>query len=141
MPCLCLPWLSAATQGVSLVPIINPFVKYRNMMIGDLIRARRRDAGLSQRGLAEAIGVNPSAVAHWELGNTVPTNANMGALKRVLGLVADLGISPSAPYTGQIVEDADELALLAFWRSLSPAKRLALTDFLHIGVPKVSQVV
>ena len=110
-------------------------------MIGDLIRARRRDAGLSQRGLAEALGVNPSAVAHWELGNTTPTNSHVDALKRVIGLVADFGVSPGAPYAGQVVEDADELALLAFWRSLSPAKKLALCDFLHIGSPIVRQVV
>ena len=111
------------------------------MEIGDLIRARRRDAGLSQRGLAAALGLTASAIAHWELGNTTPTHGNMQALRRLIGLAGDLGVSPSAPYTGQIVEDADELALLGFWRSLSAGKRLALTDFLHIGVPIVRQVV
>lgn len=105
------------------------------MEIADLIRTARKAAKLSQAKLAEELGVNKSAVAQWELGNTIPTDVNMSALKAVLSIADKIEPSPTAPYGGQIVEDPDELALLRFWRSLTAEKKRAVVDLLHIGRP------
>lgn len=39
-----------------------------NTKLGSLIRALRREAGLKQRELAEALGVTDKAVSKWERG-------------------------------------------------------------------------
>lgn len=43
------------------------------MTFADLLRAFRDEKGISQKGLADAIGVTQAAVAHWEAGNKVPS--------------------------------------------------------------------
>lgn len=113
----------------------------QQMEIGELIRIKRKAAGYTQRSLASAMGVAPSAVAQWEKGDTLPTNANMAALKRLLGLDGEILVSPGAPYAGKLVDDPDKLALLAFWDSLSDVKREALTDMLNIGEPAFRKAV
>lgn len=64
------------------------------MEIGDRIRAARRRAGLTQVRLAAAIGVNKSAVAHWEAPGserTAISTDNLRAVARVLQIdVSDL---------------------------------------------------
>lgn len=40
--------------------------------IGDRLKARRLDLGLRQRDVAKVLGVSPSSVRHWELGQKVP---------------------------------------------------------------------
>lgn len=111
------------------------------MTIADLIRAKREERGLSQRALAKLLCVSPSAVAQWETGDKVPTHRHMTALKQALGFQAGVIVVEGSPYTGQLVEDPDELALIGFWQSLSDAKREVLTDFLHISHPVVRKAV
>lgn len=43
-----------------------------NTKLGSLIRALRREAGLKQRELAEALGVTDKAVSKWERGLGCP---------------------------------------------------------------------
>ena len=106
-----------------------------NMEISDLIRAKRKERGLSQRALADLLQVNNSAVAQWELGTTLPTNANMTALRALLGIGEAVQVSPDAPYPGKLVDDPDKLAWLAFWDSMSDERRRTVTELLHIGLP------
>ncbi|MFN0006384.1 MAG: helix-turn-helix domain-containing protein [Planctomycetota bacterium] len=40
--------------------------------LGDRLRARRMDLGLTQRALASTLGVNPWTLLNWELGRTAP---------------------------------------------------------------------
>ena len=109
--------------------------QYPHMELKDLIRAARKAKGLSQAALADLIGVNKSAVAQWEIGSTNPSNDSMTALRSVLSIEEQVSPIGSAPYTGELVEDPDELALLKFWRSLSSEKKRAVVDLLHIGRP------
>ncbi len=51
-----------------------------NTKLGSLIRALRREAGLTQRELAEALGVTDKAVSKWERG--------LGCPRRVLSAPA-----------------------------------------------------
>lgn len=53
------------------------------------IRELREARGMSQRQLANEVGVSPGAVAQWELGATTPTTANLVALANVLGCSMD----------------------------------------------------
>lgn len=87
------------------------------MALGDTIRRLRREAGLTQRELAARVGVDKSAVAHWEGGGGI-------ALERIADLAAaldaDLGaLLAEGPDRRELVEQPDELAILAAWRRLA----------------------
>lgn len=58
-------------------------------MFGDNIRAARKRAGMSQRELAEKIGVKPSAVCQWEKGDTCPSYPNLLSMSIALGVTVD----------------------------------------------------
>lgn len=53
--------------------------------MAEKIRHYREEAGLTQRQLAEALGLNQSAVALWETGRTEPTLFNLRRIADVLG--------------------------------------------------------
>ena len=66
------------------------------MAIGDLIRNRRKQLGMTQEELAKAVHVTPQAVSQWENGRTAPDIFNIGAIAEALGvgkaeLVGELG--------------------------------------------------
>lgn len=53
--------------------------------IGTRIRKRRQEMHLSQKQLADRVGVNESAVVSWETGRHYPSR-KLGALEAVLGV-------------------------------------------------------
>ena len=53
--------------------------------MGEKIREFRERARLSQRELAQALGVDPSAVSLWETGKNEPTVHNLRRLADILG--------------------------------------------------------
>src|SRR4051794_15114472 len=59
-----------------------------------LARALR---GLSQKRLADDVGVNPASVSQWEAGATVPTPENLEHLAVVLGCLPDFFARPWRP--------------------------------------------
>ena len=54
--------------------------------MGEKIRALREAKGLSQKELAEALGVDPSSVCYWESGKNEPTIFNLRRLADILGV-------------------------------------------------------
>lgn len=54
--------------------------------MGEKIRQARERAGMSQRELALAIGVDPSAISLWETGRNGPTISNLYKLASILGV-------------------------------------------------------
>jgi DNA-binding transcriptional regulator YiaG len=52
--------------------------------LGSDLAAAREERGLSQADLADAVGVSPSAVAHWERRDATPSPENAGRLHEVL---------------------------------------------------------
>ena len=54
-----------------------------------MLRELRTKQGLSQRKVADQIGVVPSAVAQWELGLSNPSLSNLLALADLLGCSLD----------------------------------------------------
>ena len=60
--------------------------------LGERIAAWRRARGLTQRALAEAIGVTPAAVYQWEGtgdSRTSPSQSNLEAVVEALGLTIE----------------------------------------------------
>ena len=53
------------------------------------LKELREAKGMSQRAIADAVGVTPGAVARWELGENQPTTANLVAMTAVLGCTLD----------------------------------------------------
>ena len=54
------------------------------------IRRLRREKGLTQEALAQAIGVTPQAISKWETGQTMPDITLLLPLSKELGIVVDL---------------------------------------------------
>ena len=68
--------------------------------VAGLIRRVRRVASLSQRELADALGVPQSTIARWELGRSEPT---VSAFCRLLDL-ADADLLVQASGGGDVLE-------------------------------------
>ena len=91
--------------------------------LGTLIRSERQRRGWTLRTLAKALNVSHGAVAQWESGATVPGFARLVDLCAVFGLSIDTFLGPGSPYGGQLVQDAEEMALLTAYRQLSRDER------------------
>ena len=57
--------------------------------IGRTIARLRKDAGLTQMGLADAMGISFQAVSNWERGQTMPDIAKLPQLAAILGVSVD----------------------------------------------------
>jgi transcriptional regulator with XRE-family HTH domain len=82
---------------------------------GAIVRAARREAGLTQRALAERVGTTQSAVARWEAGADSPRLDTLAALLRACGVEGDL--------TFRRHDDVDR-AQIREHLALTPAERL-----------------
>jgi transcriptional regulator with XRE-family HTH domain len=51
---------------------------------GQALQRAREECGLSQRGLADALGVSQASVSQWLLGQTTPRPGRVSALERAL---------------------------------------------------------
>lgn len=70
------------------------------MSLGTRLRKFRKEAGMTQRELAEEIGVTESAVRNYELGYRNPNKANLAALAKTLG-VTEEALSNMGPETAR----------------------------------------
>ncbi len=66
------------------------------MTIGERIKACRKDAGLSQEKVAEALGVSRQAVTKWETGQSNPGTENLFKLAELFGTTVDLLLEKEA---------------------------------------------
>lgn len=62
----------------------------RRAHIGQIVRAARTEAGLTQRQLAERLNTTQSAISRWESGNDVPRLDTLGDVLRACGIELDL---------------------------------------------------
>ena len=94
----------------------------------DLLRTLRQEKDLSQKQLAQAVGVSPGNISDWESGRTKPGYDALVKLAAALKVSGDqlLGLSQDAPDPALT---PDEEQLLAACRSLPPAARLDLLDY------------
>lgn len=109
----------------------------------DRIKLARRQGKLSQRALAEAVGVQRSAVSHWE--SAKGKNPTLSNLRKVADRMAvhfewlatgrgPMALSPALAGEGiptaraLLVEDAVEMRMVRALRSASLSNRLALVE-------------
>ena len=55
------------------------------LVISEILRDRREQAGMSQRVLASHVGVTPASVCYYESGKRVPSMSTLMRIKNVLG--------------------------------------------------------
>ena len=82
---------------------------------GALVRTARREAGLTQRELAERVGTTQSAIARWEAGAESPRLDTLSSLLRACGIEGDLTLRRH--------DDVDR-AQIRDHLALTPAERL-----------------
>lgn len=87
-----------------------------DMTIGKRIALLRKEKGLTQEELANAMGVSPQAVSKWENDQTCPDISALPKLARLLGVTVD-----------ELLEGKQELAPV---RLLPPAERKDLKDMM-----------
>ncbi len=111
--------------------------------LSDRVRASRKQAGLSQRDIAKALGISPSAVNQWEHGVTKNMKLHyFFALARLLGQDPQWLATGKGPVRGREISamspkqddpslTGEEKALLHQIRRLPGTLRKALLKFLR----------
>lgn len=92
---------------------------------GTRVRDLRRERGMTQNELADAIGVSRSAVAQWESGRAGQATPHLRRVADVLGVSVDHLLGPDAGSAAAMMT-ADERALLALYRTAAPPDRQLL---------------
>lgn len=109
------------------------------------IRQARKDAGLSQSGLAERLGVDRSAVAQWERNNAAgPTVVHLTDIALATGIsfewlatgrgprvIGGEGQEPPAIVMDYIAQSQSEERLLVAFRSLSALEQVPVLEMLE----------
>jgi transcriptional regulator with XRE-family HTH domain len=110
------------------------------------IRLARRHAGLSQAALAEAVGVQRSAVSHWEaVQGKSPSMANLRRVATVtsvqfewlatgrgrMALSADEALDGVSAVDAAMVDEPLELRMLAAFRTLAPRSQTPLVELME----------
>lgn len=110
------------------------------------IRLARRHAGLSQAALAEAVGVQRSAVSHWEAAQgKSPSMTNLRSVATITGVQFEwlatgrgrMALSPDEAMDGVSAVDATmvdeplELRMLAAFRTISARTQAPLVEIME----------
>ena len=90
------------------------------------MRTARLGRGLTQDGLAGAVGVSRSAVAQWETGRAGQLGGNLARVAAVLGVGGEYLLSGSDVRAPFGAASADEAALLRLYRACAPDDRQIL---------------
>lgn len=101
-----------------------------------MLRSLRTVNGGTQAEVAAAIGIGRSTLATYESGADVPGRDTLAAIATYYKVsLSDLwpagGPTSSQPGVPQFVDDPDELALLDFWRTISPPERVLFLRMLR----------
>lgn len=102
--------------------------KERARRLSQLLKA----SSLKQIEIAEALGVPPSSVSKWGLGQTVPTGARLEALASLLGVSADY--IRTGKDDGAVLASTSDCSSLAV-RSLNSGGRDAALKALTVSAP------
>ena len=94
-----------------------------NKGMAERIRSARAALGITQAGLAEAVGVTRSAVAQWETGRSGQVGSTLTRLAEILGVSPDYLLLGSSASDRAPLLTGDEMALVRLYRLCSPADR------------------
>lgn len=59
------------------------------MKLEEKLSSLRKEKGLTQLELAEAVHVSRQAVSRWEVGTSIPTTENLAVLSQIYGVTVD----------------------------------------------------
>lgn len=116
--------------------------------LGQRIRQRRKQIGLSQKGLSKSAGVSESSISLWESDNTAPRGANLHKLASALQcsptwiLFGDEDKTPEAPRptdtSAKLKEDEQEL--LRLYRALPESEQVAQIEGMKARVENFNRL-
>ena len=130
----CLQQVSTPCKPQMLTHGQPPLAHNVRMAIGDLIKAARVQAGLSQRAFAEAVGVTRGAVGAWESHRTSPSRANIRQIATVTNKAVDWFLPPGKPVAvAPTPKTAEEAELLVLWRQLSRKQQINHLNLFRIS--------
>ena len=109
---------------------------------GERLKGIRRRTGLTQQQVGDAIGYARSTIGVWEKGHDLPGRDALILLAEFFGLSVDRFLSgaasPAGPPKGaEFAKDANELALLEFWRELTPEQRILIRAVQRYGMASI----
>ncbi len=94
--------------------------------IGARVRTARLARGLTQDGLAGAVGISRSAVAQWETGRAGQLGGNLTRVAEVLGVGVEYLLSGDDVRAAFGAASGDEAAMLRLYRACAPEDRQIL---------------
>jgi transcriptional regulator with XRE-family HTH domain len=98
------------------------------MKIGEQIRARREQLGVSVNELANRAGVSAQAVRYWESSRSFPGKSKAPGVEAALSFTLDWTegkrVNPAQPQMASLVEREDVELLLVLGRLPEPFKKL-----------------
>jgi transcriptional regulator with XRE-family HTH domain len=81
-----------------------------NIITGRQLRAARILAGLTQKQLAQAVGVNERAARYWELKEFKVPTSTVSSLEKIEGALRDHGVIVFATPSAGVRFDSDSAA-------------------------------
>ncbi len=104
------------------------------LKIGERIKARRADLGISQRGLAEKADIFQSQISRYEKGEAEPTATVLMLLAQALETSADwlLGLSEIESFQTEGDLNSLERQALTLFRNNPPERQLAVIEILRL---------
>jgi transcriptional regulator with XRE-family HTH domain len=108
-----------------------------NPSLGQRLADFRKKAGVSQKALAEAVGIIPAALSRYETDAREPNIVILMSLAKALNITVDalLGLEP---HPDLIAQNGDEYALLRNFRGLNRTGRERALEYTAVllGSPK-----
>lgn len=136
------------TQGISSQGLLR-YLNMNEKTLGQRIRERRKQVGLSQSGLSKAAGVSGSSISLWESDHTAPRGQNLHRLAEVLQcsptwilVFGDEDKTPDAPVSLNSPLDLseDELEMLRLYRALPKSEQQAQISELSARVENFNRL-
>lgn len=94
-------------------PPSPPSSEHGDATLGEALRSRRIERGLTQQELSQMIGVRQATISSWENGHTGPRKRQLEQLEAVLGALAGpIPLSSALQDTTTLVRLVDELAAM-----------------------------
>jgi transcriptional regulator with XRE-family HTH domain len=110
-----------------------------SLSLGRRIVDYRKKAGISQKELAEMVGIKPSSLSYYERGKREPNVLILIGLAKALRITGDalLGVEPQPDL---IAQNSDEAAVLRDFRSMNQlGQKRALENMSDLSeIPKYS---
>jgi transcriptional regulator with XRE-family HTH domain len=98
------------------------------LTVGERIKAGRARANLSQRALAQKLGVSAGAVAQWEVGVGLPATERLNALSEALNVSIDWLLGRHERASAATITTADDMMLVREARQLGVDLKQVVAD-------------